>query len=126
MILCALCLSPSPQAYGVCAKKERILFLYLRPPAAAAEWAVNFYRRIHFQYTHFSPMSNQYAKFYIPAIWFQPIQDSIMLMFIMRRYDSNPVEIPEALLATQNELSWVSSNLSSLLNQLQAPILDKS
>ena len=46
MILCALC----NQLFS--AKKERILYLYLRPGVG---WAVNFYSRIHFQYTHFSP-----------------------------------------------------------------------
>ena len=115
--ICIVPLSLSPKQFGVCQKREDSLSVSAATSSSKGGWAVNFYRRIHFQYTHFSPMSNQYAKFHIPAIWFQPIQDSIMQMFIMRRYDSNPVEIPEALLATQNEpFSFLSSQSTTSSN----------
>ena len=42
-------LSPK-QAVGLCQKREDSLSV-----SAAEGWAVNFYSRIHFQYTHFSP-----------------------------------------------------------------------
>ena len=52
MILCALYASLSPkQAVGLCQKREDSLSV-----SAARGWAVNSYSRIHFQYTHFSPL----------------------------------------------------------------------
>lgn len=52
MILCALC----SKAVGLpgCQKREDSLSV-----SAASGWPVNFYSRIHFQYTHFSRNTNQ-------------------------------------------------------------------
>ena len=71
MILCALC----SKAVGLpgCQKREDSLSV-----SAASGWPVNFYSRIHFQYTHFSRTN----------------QPTNMQSFTFHQFCSNPSKIP--------------------------------
>ena len=117
MILCALCASLPPKLSIWSLPKKRGFSICIC--GGARGWAVNFYSRIHFQYTHFSP-PRPICKVLHFSNWLEPIQDSIVPM----QWHDSTIFFKElrvwikALQCLQHRVGpQVFSSLSSLLNQ---------